>query len=115
MIQLISVIEWAQPPVHPCIANFSTESGSGIDLRKLFARGLELKPSHEYVGLQLADVLAYTARRRIVDSGNETIRWAWQTLKPLVRTEDGPYLYLRNFGDEPDESASERYGGIQTD
>jgi Protein of unknown function (DUF3800) len=114
-IQLTTVIEWAQPPVHPYVANFSTDSGRGIDLRKLFGRGLEFESSHNHVGLQLADVLAYTARRRIIDLDNKTIRWAWQTLKPLIRTHDGLYMYLRNFGHEPDEPDQERYRGIQTD
>lgn len=112
-IHLISVIEWAQPPVHPYVANFSTENG--IDLRKLFSRGLEFEQSHDHVGLQLADIVAFTARKRIVEPGNETIRWAWQTLKPLVRTETGLFLYLRNFGPEPEGLDLDRYRGIQID
>jgi hypothetical protein len=113
-IQLISVVEWAQPPVHPYVANFGTGTGR-IDLMKLFGRGLEFEPSQDHVGLQLADIVAFTARKRIVDPGNETIRWAWQTLKPLVRTQNGLYMYLRNFGPEPEAPELERYRGVQTD
>jgi hypothetical protein len=60
-------------------------------------------------------VIAYTARRRIVEPDNDGMRWAWQTLKPIARTEQGTYMYLRNFGPVPEEPDLERYRGIQTD
>lgn len=65
--------------------------------------------------MQLADIVAFTARKRIVERSNETIRWAWQTLKPLLRTETGLFLYLRNFGPEPEGVDLDRYRGIQID
>ena len=114
-ITLIQVAEWTQPPQHPYHANFKNEDDTGIDLRKLFSHGLEFESSRDHAGLQLADVLAYTARRRIVDPENETIRWAWQTVKPLVRTEPGRYMYLRNFGTGGENVDLDRYRGIQTD
>lgn len=113
-IQIIGVTEWTKPPVHPFHANFSAENGN-IDLRKLFAFGLEFEPSHEHAGLQLADVLAYTARRRIVQPDNETIRHAWQTVKPIVRTHHGRYLYLRRFSTGGDNADLDHYRGVQTD
>lgn len=114
-MSLIQVKEWAEPPLHPYYANFTNEADTGFDLTKLFSHGLEFESSHDHAGLQLADVLAYTARRRIVDPANETISWAWQTVKPIVRDpKSGLYIHLRTFGAGAPRS-DHRYRGIQTD
>lgn len=80
---LIGVIEWRNPPVHPWEEKYSTVDGK-IDLRVLFEHGLEFKPSAENAGLQLADVVAYTTRRRILSPKNQSIRLAWNAIRPLL-------------------------------
>src|SRR5262249_32958149 len=54
---LIGVIEWSRPPVHPFEAKYGTGDGK-IDLNLLFEHGLEFEDSSAHAGLQLVDVVA---------------------------------------------------------
>jgi hypothetical protein len=100
---LIGVIEWRQPPVHPFEAKYGTGDGT-IDVNLLFEHGLQFEDSS--AGLQLVDVVAYVIRRRILDPANDTIRWAWQTLRPLLIDLRGNPIALMRYraGEDADTS-----------
>jgi hypothetical protein len=93
---LIGVTEWRDPPVHPFEETYGTVEGH-VDLKRLFARGLAFLPSPDHAGLQLADAVAYVTRRRVLEPENETVRWSFQTLRPLLMTHEGHPLYLFRF------------------
>lgn len=106
---LTGVKEWRDPPLHPFEETYGTVGGA-VDLKRLFARGLEFLPSQDHAGVQLADAVAYVTRRRVLEPENETVRWSFQALRPLLMTHDGHPLYLFRFasgGTTADESLFE--------
>jgi len=93
---LIGIEEWRTPPVHPFESKYGTESGT-VDLRVLFEHGLQFEQSDDHPGLQLVDVVAHVARRRILERDNDTIRLAFKTIRPLLDTHRGQAIYLLRF------------------
>ena len=106
-LNLIGIIEWKDPPVHPFEAKFGTGEGA-IDLRRLFEHGLEFAASEEHAGLQLADAVAHVARQRIV-APSETVHIAWQTLRPLLLTETGQPIHLLRYAEGGADADTSRY------
>jgi hypothetical protein len=80
-----------------------------VDLRVLFEHGVEFEPSEAHAGLQLVDTVAYVVRQRVLHRDNETIMWAYRTLRPLLNTHEGKPMYLVRLapgGDDADDRFS---------
>jgi hypothetical protein len=109
--QLIGVIEWRQPPVHPFEEKYGTPEGT-VPLRVLFEHGLEFEPSEDHAGLQLVDVVAYVTRRRIVNPENEVNREAWSLIRPRIMTLEGEPIHLMRFRPGGDDADTSRYADL---
>lgn len=107
-MDLVGVKEWRDPPVHPFEERYGTGEGT-LDLKKLFEHGLEFERSHDHAGLQLADALAYLARRRILEPESNQIRLAWQTVRPLLVTHRGQGLYIMRYSTGGADADTARY------
>jgi hypothetical protein len=108
---LIGVREWRNPPMHPYEEKYGTPEGN-VDLRVLFEHGLEFEPSDQHAGLQLVDTVAYVARRRVLDPENETLRSAFQTIRPLLITLQGQALHIVRLASGGEDADSARFGGL---
>jgi len=109
--QLIGVIEWRQTPVHPFEKKYGTSSGM-VDLSVLFEHGLQFEPSEGHAGLQLVDVVAYLARRRILKPDHKMNRDAWLLIRQTLITEDGKPIYLMRFRPGGDDADTSRYADL---
>jgi len=109
--ELIGVIEWRQPPLHPFEERYGTAEG-GVDLRVLFEHGLEFEPSEDHAGLQLVDALAYVTRRRILHPENEPNREAWALIRPRVLTLEHKPIHLMRFRPGGEDADTSRYADL---
>jgi hypothetical protein len=73
---------WRQNPTNPFRRKY--EEHEGIRISRIFEHGIEFEPSHLDPGLQLADVLAHTIRRAVLDPGNGIVRRAYDALRPTI-------------------------------
>lgn len=115
---IITVDTWRRAPIHPFHAKYSVSDGrvagrdvgDAIDLKLVFEHGLQFEPSHERAGLQLADAVAYTVRRAVLDPDHRTVQRAYDAIRPKLRNGRGESLTIMrlNTGAE-DRSSLERY------
>jgi hypothetical protein len=109
---------WKEPPVHPFVEKYSAEHGrvrgedvEGVfELNEIFKSGLEFVDSKRAAGLQLADAVAYTVRRAVLDPDNDDIQRAYDHLRPKLRTEDARSLMISTLsGRQPSKDSLEIY------
>jgi hypothetical protein len=101
--------EWFDEPKHPFVAKFG-EDDHKISLNRVFEHGLRFESSHDHAGLQLVDVVAYVARRAILEPDNAVIHRAYGEIRESLRTErNGQALKLVRYTSGQDNVDEMRY------
>jgi hypothetical protein len=109
---------WKSDPFHPFIAKYSRDRGrirgrevDGVtDLSAIFSEGLRFEDSREHAGLQLVDAAAYIVRRAVLAADDAEIQYAYDLLRPALRTEGGRALRIFRLGShEPTAASLDRY------
>jgi hypothetical protein len=109
---------WQADPKHPFVARCErahgrvrgAETKGAIDLKAIFARGLQFEDSAGDPGLQLVDVVANLIRRAVLQPDDATVQHAFDAIRPKLRTLTGQSLTLQRLRvGEIGTSSTERY------
>lgn len=70
-----------------------------VGVRELLQEGLQFEASHDFAGIQLADVVAYVIRRAAMNPGESLTQQAFGALLPkLMPTAEGQPIHLYSTG-----------------